>query len=347
MNQDITKKLGLSLVFSLAVFLIFIITALTVAVISFLVIKSGLLQRSDHYGPFMPVVITLAASTIVGTFVSLIMGRFPLKPIRKVIEAINQLANGNFSARLDIVRPSEFKELSESFNRMAEELGGIELLRTDFVNNFSHEFKTPIVSVKGFAEVLKRDNLTAGERDKYLDIIIKESDRLASLATNVLNLAKIENQNILSEKQPFDLGEQVRRCIVLLQSQWEQKQIALSVDVQDVVCVGNKELFDQVWLNLFDNAIKFTPPGGTITATLTQTDQAAQFILRDSGCGISSGDLERIFDKFYQAGPTQTARGNGLGLTVARKIVELHGGSIRCDSEPNEGTEFTVTLPLK
>ncbi len=345
MKQGITKRIGLSLVFSLAVFLIFIVTALTVAVIGFLIYKSGLVL--DNYGPFMPVAVTLAASILVGTLVSPIMGQFTLRPIRKVIAAINELANGNFSARLDIVQPPEFRELSDSFNRMAAELGGIELLRTDFVNNFSHEFKTPIVSIKGFAEVLKRDNLTAEERGKYLDIIIKESDRLTALATNVLNLSKIENQNILSEKQPFELGEQVRRCIVLLQSQWEQKKIALSVDIQDIVCVGNKELLDQVWLNLFDNAVKFTPEGGTITVALTQTDQAAQFILRDSGCGISSEAIPHIFDKFYQAKASQITMGNGLGLTVARKIVELHGGSIRCHSESNKGTEFTVTLPLK
>lgn len=342
MNRGITKRIGLSLLFSLAVLLIFVITALISAAISFLVIQLGLVEPSGT----LPVIITLISIIAVGTFFSLMMGRFPLKAIQKVIAATNQLANGNFSTRLNIVRPTEFKKLSDSFNRMAAELGRIELLRTDFVNNFSHEFKTPIVSIKGFAEILKRDNLTVEERVKYLDIIIKESDRLASLATNVLNLSKVENQSILSEKQTFDLGEQVRRCIVLLQSKWERKQISLSIDVQDIFYVGNEELLEQVWLNLFDNAVKFTPEGGVITITLKQTNQTAQFILQDSGCGISGDDIEHVFNRFYQADALQAVKGHGLGLAVAQKIVKLHGGDILCHSEANKGTEFIVTLPL-
>lgn len=347
MRRCTHNRLGLTLVFSLAVCLIFIVTALIMAAISYFAIRSGFVLRFGHYGIFVVVITLLVASTIVGTIVSFAIGSFPLKPIRKVIAAINQLAGGNFSTRLNITRPPEFKELSDSFNRMAAELGGIELLRTDFVNNFSHEFKTPIVSIKGFAEVLKREDLTPEERGKYLDIMIKESDRLASLATNVLNLSKIENQTILSEKRPFDLSEQIRRCILLLQSGWEQKQLALSVEVEDMTCVGNEELLDQVWLNLLDNAIKFTPAGGTISVALTRSGEKAQFILRDSGCGIDSEAMAHIFDRFYQAAASPTVLGNGLGLTVARKIVALHQGTIICHSESNQGCEFIVTLPLR
>lgn len=346
MKRELRERVSLSLLFSLVVFFIFLITALIVAAISFLVIASGDPSRMGHYGPFVPVLILLMASTIVGTIVSLVMGRFSLKPIREVISATNKLANGEFSTRLNITHPLEFKKLGESFNRMAAELEGIELLRTDFVNNFSHEFKTPIVSIKGFAQMLKYEDLTVEERNEYLDIVISESSRLASLATNVLNLSKVENQTILSENYSFDLGEQVRRCILVLESKWEQKKILLSIDIQDICYVGNEELLNLVWLNLFDNAIKFTPESGTINIVLKLSDNYAKFFLRDSGCGICNDNLPRIFDKFYQTDTSHATVGNGLGLTLARKIVALHGGSITCKSELGVGTEFTVQLPL-
>lgn len=346
MKSELRERIGLSLLFSLVVFFIFLITALIVAAISFLVIASGHPNRFSHYGPFVPVLILLIASTIVGTVVSFIMGRFPLKPIREMISATNKLANGDFSTRLNITHPLEFKKLGKSFNRMAEELEGIELLRTDFINNFSHEFKTPIVSIKGFAEMLKYEDLTEEERNEYLDIVISESSRLVSLATNVLNLSKVENQAILSEKRSFDLGEQVRRCIILLESKWEQKKIILSVDIQDICYIGNEELLNQVWLNLLDNAIKFTPESGIINIALKQIDHNAEFLLRDSGCGISNDKLPRIFDKFYQTDSSHITVGNGLGLTLVQKIISLHGGSITCKSELGVGTEFTVHLPM-
>ena len=346
MKRRLRERIGLSLLFSLVIFLIFFITMLIVAVISLFFIRSGFVERYRNYSPFIFVLVLMIASITVGTIVSLAMGRFPLKPIQKVISAINKLANGDFSTRLDITHPLVFKELGESFNRMATELEGIELLRTDFVNNFSHEFKTPIVSIKGFAQMLKYGDLAIEEKNEYLDIVITESSRLASLATNVLNLSKVENQTILTEKCFFDLSEQLRRCILMLESKWEEKKILLSVEIQDICYIGNEELLSQVWLNLLDNAIKFTPENGTLSITLKKTDDRAEFILRDSGCGISSDSLPHIFDKFYQADISHASAGNGLGLTLAKKIVELHGGSIFCKSELGVGTEFTIRLAL-
>jgi signal transduction histidine kinase len=163
---------------------------------------------------------------MVGTIVTLIFGRVPLKPLRKVITAINQLARGDFTTRLNVSHPPELKELADSFNCMAQELGGIEMLRTDFVNNFSHEFKTPIVSIKGFAEMLKHENLPATEKNDFLDVIISESERLASLATNILNLSKVENQTILTDTSNYNLSEQIRRCIVILEKNGKTKILA-------------------------------------------------------------------------------------------------------------------------
>ena len=347
MKDSLKRRLSLLLVFSLFVFIIFLITGLIIGLISFLVINSGLVQDFGYSSRFAIVIVLIVASIIVGTIVSLVFGNIPLKPLREIILAINKLAAGDFSARLRLSRVPEFGELSASFNRMAQELGGLEILRTDFVNNFSHEFKTPIVSIKGFAEMLKYDDLTNEERNEYLSIIISESNRLASLATNVLNLSKVENQKILSETHKYNLSEQIRRCIVMLETRWEEKNITFSLDIDEVFFTGNGELLSQIWINLLDNAIKFTMNDGEISISLKTVSHQLRFSIRDNGCGIGEDAAKHIFDKFYQADTSHASMGNGLGLTLSKKIVELHGGTISCHSEKNHGTEFVILLPLK
>jgi signal transduction histidine kinase len=341
------NKLGLSLVFSLFVLAIYLITFFIMIGIGILLSWTGLMHQSGPNGPYTILIILLPASVIVGTIVSFIFGGVPLKPIREFIDATNKLAAGDFSARLTMSRPAEFLELRDSFNRMAGELSSIEMLRNDFVNNFSHEFKTPIVSIKGFAEVLKLEDLTKEERDEYLDIIIRESARLAAMATNVLNLSKIENQTILTDIKKYNLGEQIRRCILLMQSSWEQKGLTFEVDMEDVFIHANEELFSQVWVNMLDNAIKFSQDKGNIVVNLKNAGQFAEFTLRDYGHGISEKDLGHIFDKFYQADTSRSIPGNGLGLALAQKIIQLHHGSIVCTSKLDHGTEFIVRLPLE
>jgi signal transduction histidine kinase len=345
MTRMLRRRLSLTIIFSSIVFTIFMITAMIVGAISFFIIRAGLVQRFERNGMIIPVLVLMLASIIVGTVVAMIISRIPLNPVRKVIEAINQLAKGDFSARLQIARPPEFRELADSFNRMAQELGSIEMLRVDFINNFSHEFKTPIVSIKGFAEMLRHDDLTAAERNEYLGIIISESDRLASLATHVLDLSKIENQAILTESTSFNLAEQVRRCILVLETQWEKKGISFSVDIEDVSFTGNEELMSQVWINLLDNAIKFSPQQGSIDVSLKLAAHQVIAVIRDNGCGIGEEAARHVFDKFYQADPSLAGGGYGLGLALARKIVELHKGTITCTSQAGAGTSFVVVLP--
>jgi signal transduction histidine kinase len=327
------------------VFVILLITAVVLGALAYLAVQLGLLDihANAELAFFTPMVFSI----LVGTFISILIGRITLKPVRQMITAINKLAGGDFSARLTIEKPPEFKELSDSFNSMAKELGGLELLRTDFVNNFSHEFKTPIMSIKGFAEILKRDDLLPEQRNKYLDVVIRESDRLASLATNVLNLSKIENQTILSETNRFNLTEQVRRCILMLESKWEAKDIELSLAADEIYFVGNEELLNQVWLNLIDNAVKFTKNGGSVGIALKQAINQVTFTIWDDGEGISDEAVRHIFDKFYQGDISHASAGTGLGLTLVKKIVELHKGTISCKSEPEAGTEFTVELPQR
>ncbi|HNW85747.1 MAG TPA: HAMP domain-containing sensor histidine kinase [Candidatus Limiplasma sp.] len=336
----------LSLMLSLVVLIIFLITSMIVVMIAFVAMHLGWMDKLGLRRTFPIMVGVLPASAIVGTLVTLIFGRIPLRPIREMIDATNRLAAGDFSARLTLKHRPEFRALQESFNRMAEELNSIELLRGDFVNNFSHEFKTPIVSIKGFAELLKADDLPREEREEYLDIIIRESTRLASMATNVLNLSRFENQTIVADKQNYNVSEQVRRCILMLESAWEQRNLQLEIDLAEVEICANEEMMSQVWLNLLDNAIKFSGDGGRIVVTLRAAGAVAVAAVRDYGPGIEAKDIAHVFDKFYQADPSRAIPGNGLGLTLARRIVQLHGGSITCESEPGHWTEFTVSLPI-
>ena len=294
----------------------------------------------------LPIFMLLIISVVVGTVVSFMISRFPLKPLRRVIDATNRLASGDFSVRLNLPNASSLAELATSFNRMAEELGSIEMLRADFVDDFSHEFKTPIVSIKGFAEELKHDDLTPEQRNEYLDIIIHESSRLSQLATNVLNLSRVEKQTILGNLARFDLTEQVRRCVLLFENKWEQRRLNLNVELDEVSITGDEELLSQVWLNLIDNAVKFTPEGGCVDIRLQKGESSVLFVIRDDGYGISEEMQRHIFEKFYQGDDSHAVPGNGLGLSIARRIVTLHNGEIRCKSEEGAGTEFTVSLPI-
>lgn len=346
MKRRRPNRLNMTLLFSSFVCGIFLITTMIIGIISFILNQLGVPGLLGNLTRPGMVLVVLVSCVLVGTLVSFALSRIPLKPIRRLINMTNELAAGDFDVRLEIDRPPELQELAESFNRMAQELGSIEMLRSDFVNNFSHEFKTPIVSIKGFAEMLKYGDLTEAERDEYLDIVINESARLAELSNNVLYLSKIENQGILTDAEPFQLGEQIRHCILLLQTKWEGKGLSLVLDLEDLVCVGNEEMLSQVWTNLLDNAIKFSPEGGTVSVRLRAQDDKVLFELQDEGCGIQGDALPRIFDRFYQADTSHTTQGNGLGLTLVKKIVTLHGGSITCENAPEQGARFTVTLPL-
>lgn len=344
MKKKLLNKITISLTYS---FILFLCLALIMLITSGITYIGTSLNLFDTFNTMDGMIITVITCLIVGMIITAITGPRMFKPFQKIIEAIEQLATGDFSVRLNLHNPHSFSRLSSSFNRMAEELGGIELLRNDFVNNFSHEFKTPIVSIKGFAEMLKYADLTEEERNEYLDIVISESSRLASLASNVLNMTKIETQSILTETQKFNIGEQLRECVILLEAKISDKKINLEASIVDMPYSGNKELLSQVWLNLLDNAVKFTPEGGSICISLRQSVTSIKAIIMDTGCGIDAKNSEHIFEKFYQTDTSHATAGNGIGLAVVKKIVELHGGEIQLQSEVNKGSTFTVILPLK
>lgn len=283
-------------------------------------------------------------SIIIGTVISMAFSDYPLAPLREIIAATDRLAEGDFDARINLKGPEELQNLNASFNHMAKELGSLEMLRMDFVNNFSHEFKTPIVSIRGFAKILKYDDLSKEERNEYLDIIINESERLAELSTNILNLSKIENQTIVTDKTLYNGSEQIRRIIALLQNRWMEKNIEIHFDCDEIDFYGNVELLNQVWTNLIDNAIKFSPEDSSIHIDIIKESNHIVVTVINRGKGMSEETITHIFDKFYQGDTSHSTKGNGIGLTLVKKIIELHEGSIIVTSH-DEGTTFEVIIP--
>ena len=281
-----------------------------------------------------------------GTALSFFVSHFPLRPLHTLIQAIHKVSEGNYEVKIHLEHPKEFQELSDCFNQMTEELAGIEMFRSDFINNFSHEFKTPIVSILGFARLMKNQDPDTARRQEYLDIIIEEARRLSELSTTVLNLSKVESLTLLTDETVYSLSEQIRESILLLENKWSDKQIDFDIDIDEIVIKANDQLLKQVWMNLLDNAIKFSPEAGCITITLRANNGNVVFTVKDQGEGINDKTQKFIFDKFYQGDTSHHMEGNGLGLPLVKKILELHKGRIAVQSQTGRGSVFIVTLPL-
>lgn len=291
---------------------------------------------------------TLIACTLIGTGVAAVLTKWILTPLGEMIEAAERIAKGDFKVHIQetFAEKSDFGRLQRSFNHMAAELDGIEMFRKDFINNFSHEFKTPIVSLRGFAHQLQAGGLSPEEEREYIRIIAAESDRLSGMATNILLLSKLENQAIVTDRTEFYLDEQIRTCVLLLEKQWTDRNIELNIDLDEVKYCFNEDMLSHVWVNLLSNAFKFTPQGGTVSCTLRATTEAVTVKVSDTGDGMDREVLCHIFDKFYQGDPSHTGAGNGIGLTIVGRILELCGGRIDVESTLGAGSVFTVTLPV-
>ncbi len=349
------KKAPLPLIFVVTIlaFCILVITMLFVVSVTWLMFRAGFLyfSHSGHSGLMFLLLEISLASIFVGTFVSFMVGRFSLRPFSKLINAMNRLAGGDYSVRLYFGERKRAKMLADSFNKMAEELDNTELLRADFVNNFSHEFKTPIVSIYGFAKLLQRGHLDEEQKKEYLSIIEQESGRLADMATNVLNMTKVENQNILTDVTEYNLSEQIRRSVLLLEKKWSKKELEIACDFNEHMICANEEMMKEVWVNLLDNAIKFAPQKSTVTILIREERQEANqtrgtvdVAIKNNGPAIKEEDRERIFNKFYQSDTSHASAGTGIGLAIVKKIVELHEGEVRVESSDRE-TTFWVIIP--
>jgi signal transduction histidine kinase len=277
------------------------------------------------------------------------------RPMRRISEAARKISKGDFSVRIAPLRKDGKKDFVEvmfdDFNTMTEELESIETLKSDFIANVSHEIKTPLSIIHGYAEALQDDILSAGERREYTQTIVEVSQKLSALISNILKLNKLENQKIIQESQVFDLSEQLRRCALAFEELWERKNITFAADLDEIAIRHDENMLEIVWNNLLSNAIKFTSSGGHISLTLKAENSFADGVyaavaIQDSGCGMDEETQKRIFDKFYQGDTSHSREGNGLGLAMVKKVIEMLGGFITVKSAIGQGSTFTVYLKV-
>ena len=332
---------------------IFIATLLVMTVLASIIVAlliyTGVLEIGItplNVGSFVLSLVVL--NTVIGIVLAALLGNVLLKPVNKILNALNGLASGDFSQRLEfrgwVSRNPTIQELTDSFNTMARELEQTEMLRSDFIDNFSHEFKTPIVSIAGFAQVLRRGGVTEEEQAEYLEIIEKESLRLARLASNVLDLTRIESRNILTDVKTFNLSEQLRTCMLMLEEKWSAKHVEPVLPMEEFYYTGNDDLMKQVWNNLFDNAIRFSPDYGTVEVNIDKIPEGLRVTVSNYGEPIPENSMEKIFNKFYQVDESHASEGNGVGLSVVKKVIDLHQGRIRAECRDGR-TSFIAELP--
>ncbi len=340
----------LSVMFSLLILLTLTITIIFSALLTLFLIRVGILVQQNRGIVFLVIAVV---SIFVGTIISNFAGRHPLTAIIAMSNATQEVAKGNFEVTLD--ESSHIKELrnmAHNFNLMTKELAGTELLRTDFVENVSHEFKTPLSAIEGYATLLQKKNLSDEKKQEYTKKILHNTKRLSTLTSNILLLSRLENQEIGIQKEHFCLDEQIREILLLLEDKWTEKKLELEIDLDAADYYGNKDLLAHVWQNILSNAIRFAPSYGLIRIVLRKETDAAgnkyfKVGIADNGIGMDKEVIKRIFEKFYQGDSSRSSQGNGLGLALAKRVVVLHNGSIAVSSKEGKGSTFTVTLPLQ
>ena len=335
------SKFNYGFIFSSAAFIGSLLsTALALAVV-------WLLNR--RFGVWLGIPYTirvLLISILSGAAIAVGLSKIFVSPMMKLGDAMRKVAGGDFTVRLDCTsKIRDVREVYGSFNTMVKELGNTETLQTDFVSNVSHEFKTPINAIEGYASLLQDSQLTDEQKNAYIDKIIFNTRRLSDLVGNILLLSKVNNQTISLKASTFRLDEQVRQSILALESKWEKKEIEFDIDLDEIEYTGYENLLSHVWLNLIDNAVKFSPQNGQIRIRLKQLAGSVTFSIWDNGLPIPEADIGRIFNKFYQGDNSHASEGNGLGLALVRKIVAAAHGTINVTSSEDAGTEFVVALP--
>ena len=346
--RDCIRTANLTMLLVLNLFFIVTLNLTAVTVLVVLEADHGFFIQDGSVSIGGALVILYASCILMAVSLVVAIRLVLIKPIKNIIQAMNRLAAGDFTVRLQPAahgyEPTEIREFKAAFNKAAEELSGTELLRKDFVNNFSHEFKTPIVSISGFADLLLEEQLPPEDQKEYLTIIRDESRRLADLATNILTLNRVESQTILTDKACFSLDEQLRQSVLVTQQKWRQKELDFDANLAPAEYTGSEGLLKEVWLNLLDNAAKFSPENGTISVTLHCEQGRPVVAVTDHGCGMDAETCRHIFEQFYQGDTSHRTQGNGLGLAMAQKRAALHGGAVTVDSRPGSGSCFTVVL---
>ncbi len=297
--------------------------------------------------------INVFALTVILTVIDIIRTKLTVeRPVKRIVSAAEKIMRGDFSVRIEKRHApgleDHFDEIAECFNRMAEELSGTETLRTDFIANVSHELKTPLAVIGNYGAMLSDPELSYEKRVEYAKIISDTSRSLSSLITNILKLNKLENQQISPSMKSYDLSEQLCECLLAFEGAWEAKGLNIETDIDDgIFVVSDEQMQSLVWNNLFSNAIKFTDKGGTVSVSLRCEGSFAVVRITDTGCGISPEVGAHMFDKFYQGDTSHSGEGNGLGLALVRRAIDITGCDISVESKLGEGTVFTVKLPLQ
>ncbi len=271
------------------------------------------------------------------------------RPVRRIINSLEKITHGDFDVRIsntrEIIDSNKLNIIIDGINKMTGELSGVETLRTDFIANVSHELKTPLAAISNYGTLLQSHNLSEVQRIEYAKAVTDASRRLSGLITNILKLNKLENQQIYPVSKPYDLGEQLCECLLAFEEAWEKKNLEINADIaENVIISADSELLSLVWNNLFSNAVKFTDDGGKISVRLKEAEGYAIVTVADSGCGMSAETGKHIFEKFYQGDTSHAGQGNGLGLALVKRVVDITGGEISVQSELGKGSTFTVRL---
>jgi len=288
---------------------------------------------------------SLLTTLIIGSITFLFVAKLLVKPIKALTEATNEVAKGNYDVRVAVNRKDEIGFLATHFNVMIEKLGKLEEMRSEFVSNVSHEIQSPLTSIKGFAKVLKNRELVDEKREHYISIIEEETERLSILSERLLKLASLDSDQHPFEPTTYHLDEQIRKVIVALEPHWERKKLQLILNLPETKIVADRLLLEQVWINLLQNAFKYSNVGGIISVDIIDQPHECSVIIKDNGIGISKENIERIFERFFQADLSRHKHGTGLGLSIVQKIIEMHEAKIMVNSTIGEGTSFTVILP--
>lgn len=329
----------------------FVVTCCMLLFVSTLTDSLGIVLTADDIGQAAKLTFAnvLLITIMFGT-IDYLRRKFMVElPVKRITEAAEKIMQGDFSVRITPMRgiPEEsgFNQIIECVNKMAEELSSVETLRTDFIANVSHEMKTPLAVMQNYGQLLQQPGLDAQTRIEYGKAVSDSARRLAAMMTNILKLNRLENQQIYPQTTQYDLSAQLCDCLLQFENVWEERQIELETDIADSVTVlADAELLSLVWSNLLSNAFKFTQPGGTVSVSLTTTPHHAIVQVRDTGCGMSAQTGAHIFEKFYQGDTSHATQGNGLGLALVKRVIDIMNGSIAVQSALGKGTTFTVRI---
>lgn len=343
--SNVKKKTPMIVYLTVFIFVVCCVTAIVLLFLFLWLMKIGVVEEINLW---WAVVILMICSIAIST--SLVRGfgnKILFGSLRQIIDASKAVANGDFTQRLESPKEKETAEICDSFNEMVDKLGNNEMLARDFVANVSHQFRTPLSSIHGYAQLLESENLTNEERNEYISVIKDKSISLSELVDDILELSRLEHQSSAISKETFSLDEQLRKCLLSMDKQLDEKNIDIELDLKPVKFFGNRELLAEVWNNLLENAIKFSHDKGKIEISLSSDDECIVVRIKDNGIGMSEETKGRIYDRFYRGNEVHDRQGSGLGLSMVSNIIEKHEGCIKVESEIGKGSEFSVFLPFR